>query len=199
VPSSQKLASSSKTIVPRHSAAFFDRGQPYFHPLLLGLSVGARKQLARTLHRKPEAVKQSGDVLLVVADAEVVFDPVLHHRSVPHASRESRCLRTCLDDLLELLQLLVGHAARRAGRGASPEPLHALHVVPADPLLDGGQRHIQIDRHLRHRPALEVAQHCAPSAPRCQVRLRLGLSDELPELFEFLRCSLRVAYRMAIA
>ena len=45
---------------------------------------------------------------------------------------------------------------------------------------------------------MDVAEHCAAPPPRCQVRLRLGLPEELLELSEFLRGALTIAYRLAI-
>ncbi len=67
------------------SRSCFDRGQPYFQPLLLSLGVSASKQLAGALNGESQAMQQSTDVLLVVVHTEVLLDPVLHHGTVPHA------------------------------------------------------------------------------------------------------------------
>jgi hypothetical protein len=166
--------------------------------LLLSLSVSASKQLAGALNGESQAMQQSRDVLLVVAHPEVLLDPVLHHGTVPHAGGEASSLRTRLDDLLELRQLLVAQTVRSPGCTASPEPLNTVDVIPTDPLLDGGQGHVQLLGQLRRRLAVDVAEHRAPASPGCQVGLRCRLLEKLVQLHQLLRCPLRFAYRLAI-
>jgi hypothetical protein len=143
-------------------------------------------------------MQQSRDVLLVVAHTEVLLDPVLHHGAVPHAGGEASSLRTVLDDLLELRQLPVAQTVRSPGRTASPEPLNTVDVIPTDPLVHGGQGHVQLLGQLRRRLAVDVAEHRAPASPGCQVGLRCRLLSKLVQLRQLVRCALRFAYHLAI-
>ena len=143
-------------------------------------------------------MQQSRDVLLVVVHTEVLLDPVLHHGPVPHACGEAGSLGTGPDDLLEPRQLFVGQTVRGARRTASPEPLNAVDVIPTDPLLDGGQGHVQLLGQLRRRLAMDVAEHRPTAPPCCQVGLRDGLVEKLFQLHELLLSPLGFTYRLAI-
>src|SRR5207244_404860 len=87
---------------------FFDRGEPVAQPGGLCLGISPSQTLAGTLHGEPELVQHSGDMVVVVSDAEALLDEIADHRPGPHPTGISGSLRARLNPGPQFVLLWVG-------------------------------------------------------------------------------------------
>src|SRR4051812_7768375 len=113
LPEAGFVLEDDNTTASRGSSA--DRGQAFGQPQLLGRLVGARQPLARPLDREVELMEQSGNVVIVVPDAEPPVNQVADPRARPDATRVTRRLRSGLDQPRELRVLRRAEPGRWTG------------------------------------------------------------------------------------
>ena len=66
-------------------------------PVLLLLQVGSSQPLTRPLHGKPQAMQHPGDMMVVVAHADLFMDEVADHGPGPDARAVPGRHGPCLD------------------------------------------------------------------------------------------------------
>ena len=114
-------------------------------------------------------MQQSRHVVVVVPDAEVLRDQIADHGAGPDAAGISGRARPRLDERGQFVALRLTQLGRRPRRCPCHQPLHAEHVVPLQPPVDGPARDIEFRRQVYDAPTLDISEHATSSTPDIQV------------------------------
>ena len=159
-----------------------DRRQALGDPALLRCEVGACQPFAWPLHREVELMQESGDVVVVVPNAEPPADQIADPRSGPDPARVPGRLRPRFDQPRERLALRRVESVSRPGRLAGAQHLGTRRVVPPKPLVHRRPHHLELGRDGQHLLAIDVVPHGLATPPGSQVSLLLRLHDQRAEL-----------------
>jgi len=140
-------------------------------------------------------MQQPRDVMIVITNAESLFDQVANHRTGPDARLVASLDRPQLDDDGQCLALLLGKLGRRALGNARSQALDVVSVVPLQPAIHAAASNARLVRDVRDPPAIDIRPDGTSSTPFGKVVLQLCLDDECVELLELCGASTCAADR----
>ncbi len=123
-------------------------------------------------------------MMIVVPDAEPLFDQVADHRTGPNARLITGLHRPEADDDSQRLALFVGELRRRPLRDPSPKPVDVIGVVPLEPPVHRAPRDSVVSSDGGYLSSADVRTNSTSTTPLTEVVLQLRFEDELVELFQ---------------